>query len=154
MPGEIILKLYFLIFPVSASYCLNTRETTLYRNKRPETLNISNFSNAHGLKPQLGQLSSSIDLMNLDYWLIFCEISRGQQRDSFGANNGWEAERNPREVRRKGSAELCEGHSTLRLLRNQFPFSGKMSLVFYWPISFKSPTPFPGQLRHLWATNV
>lgn len=37
------------------------------------------------------------------------------------------------------------------VLRNQFPFSGKMSLVFYWPISFKSPTPFPGQPRHLWA---
>lgn len=96
-------------------------------------------------------MSSSIDLINPDYWLIFCEISRGQQWDSFGANNSREAARNPREVRRKGSAELGEGHSTFRLLRNQFPFSGKMSLVFYWPISFKSPTSFPGQPRHLWA---
>lgn len=50
---------------------------------------------------------------------------------------------NPREVRRKGSAERREGHGTFWLLRNRFPFSGKMSLVFYWPISFKSPTPFP-----------
>lgn len=124
------------------------------QNRRPETLNISDSSHAQCLKPRLGQLSSSIGLMNPDYWLIFCEISRGQQRDSFGANNGWEAERNPRKVRRKGFAELREGHGTFRLLRNQFPFSGKMSLVFYWPISFKSPTPFPGQPRHLWAKNV
>lgn len=122
----------------------------LYKTKE-ETLNISDSSHAHSLKPQLGQLSSSIDLINPDYWLIFCEISRGQQWDSFGADNSREAGRNPREVRRKGSAELGEGHSTFWLLRNQFPFSGKMSLVFYWPISFKSPTSFPGQPRHLWA---
>lgn len=151
---EHTLNLYFLAFSLSASWCVNTRETTLYKNKRAETLNTSDFSHAHGFKPQVGQLSSSIDLMNSDYWLIFCEISRGQQQDSFRANNGWEAEQNPREVRRKGSAELCEGHSTFWLLRNQFPFSGKMSLVFYWPISFRSPTPFPGQPRHLWAKTV
>lgn len=56
---------------------------------------------------------------------------------------------NPRKVGRKGSVKVCEGHSAFWLLRNQFPFAAKMSLVFYWPISFKLPTPFAGHPKCL-----